>query len=269
LSESGYYSLDWKNQFSIQESCFDPIPLSESFPLLIDPLYTSLDIEPNPITTIQDDFFCGYGNEVGVWNELGVLFEPHRPALMLCNNGETGEEPKEERKAKRCREDKSFGSKMLTRKTISQYFYMPITQAAKELNVGLTVLKKRCRELGIRRWPHRKLMSLQTLIKNVQELGKEEGEGSEGKMREAIEILEKERRYIEEIPDMELEDKTRRLRQACFKANYKKRKLMGMMDSQSSSSAIACETGNIEEEDDEIKSLLCDSFSSSKMLLEF
>lgn len=57
---------------------------------------------------------------------------------------------------------------MLSRETISQYFYMPITQAAKELNVGLTLLKKRCRELGIRRWPHRKLMSLQTLINNVQ-----------------------------------------------------------------------------------------------------
>lgn len=56
----------------------------------------------------------------------------------------------------------------LSREVISQYFYMPITQAAKELNVGLTLLKKRCRELGIRRWPHRKLMSLQTLITNVQ-----------------------------------------------------------------------------------------------------
>lgn len=63
----------------------------------------------------------------------------------------------------------SYTSKMLlSRETISQYFYMPITQAAKELNVGLTLLKKRCRELGIQRWPHRKLMSLQTLINNVQ-----------------------------------------------------------------------------------------------------
>ena len=34
------------------------------------------------------------------------------------------------------------------------------------------------------------LMSLQTLIKNVQELVKEEGEESEAKLREAIEILE-------------------------------------------------------------------------------
>ena len=34
------------------------------------------------------------------------------------------------------------------------------------------------------------LMSLQTLIKNVQELTKEEGEESEAKLKEAIEILE-------------------------------------------------------------------------------
>ena len=36
----------------------------------------------------------------------------------------------------------------------------------------------------------RPLMSLQTLIKNVQELAKEEREESEAKLREAIEILE-------------------------------------------------------------------------------
>ena len=33
-------------------------------------------------------------------------------------------------------------------------------------------------------------MSLQTLIKNVEELAKKEGEESEAKLREAIEILE-------------------------------------------------------------------------------
>ena len=36
----------------------------------------------------------------------------------------------------------------------------------------------------------RLLMSLQTLIKNMQELAKKEGEESEAKLREAIEILE-------------------------------------------------------------------------------
>lgn len=51
---------------------------------------------------------------------------------------------------------------------IQRYFHVPITKAAKELRVGLTVLKKRCRELNIMRWPHRKLKSLQTLIHNVK-----------------------------------------------------------------------------------------------------
>ena len=56
----------------------------------------------------------------------------------------------------------------LTFELVSRYFSMPIKQAARELNVGLTVLKKRCRELGIPQWPHRKVKSLQTLIDNVQ-----------------------------------------------------------------------------------------------------
>ena len=49
---------------------------------------------------------------------------------------------------------------MLSKETIPQYFYMPITQAAKEPNMGLAPSKKRCRERGIRRWPRRKLISL-------------------------------------------------------------------------------------------------------------
>jgi hypothetical protein len=45
---------------------------------------------------------------------------------------------------------------------------MPIKQAVQELKVGVTVLKKRCRELGIARWPHCKVKSLNTLIDNIQ-----------------------------------------------------------------------------------------------------
>ncbi|PKA53339.1 Protein RKD4 [Apostasia shenzhenica] len=51
---------------------------------------------------------------------------------------------------------------------IRAYFDMPITRAATKMNVGLTVLKKRCRDLGISRWPHRKMKSLNTLIQNIQ-----------------------------------------------------------------------------------------------------
>lgn len=66
------------------------------------------------------------------------------------------------------RADRVRSERVLTFELVSQYFYMPITQAARELNVGLTVLKKKCRELGIPRWPHRKLKNLQTLINDVE-----------------------------------------------------------------------------------------------------
>lgn len=55
-----------------------------------------------------------------------------------------------------------------TRETISQYFYMPISLAAKQLNVSLTVFKKQCRQVGIERWPYPKLKSLQNMITHVQ-----------------------------------------------------------------------------------------------------
>ncbi|KAG9154744.1 hypothetical protein Leryth_014238 [Lithospermum erythrorhizon] len=171
------------------------------------------------------------------------------------------------------REERNSSSKHLSREIIAQYFYMPITQAAKQLNIGLTLLKKRCRELGIRRWPHRKLASLETLIKNVHELSKDEREGAEQKLREAIEILEREKKLMEELPDMQLMEKTKRLRQACFKANYKKRKVMSMKNSSSlpystitqASPNNGCDNGVIDSSVDgeEIQSLLSDCFSSS------
>ncbi|XP_008813317.2 protein RKD5-like isoform X2 [Phoenix dactylifera] len=44
-----------------------------------------------------------------------------------------------------------------------KYFNLPIIEASRNLNVGLTVLKRKCREFGIPRWPHRKMKSLDTL----------------------------------------------------------------------------------------------------------
>lgn len=51
-----------------------------------------------------------------------------------------------------------------------KYFDMPIVEASRRLNVGLTVLKKKCREFGIPRWPHRKIKSLDSLIHDLQVL---------------------------------------------------------------------------------------------------
>ncbi|KAL4557182.1 hypothetical protein LXL04_035354 [Taraxacum kok-saghyz] len=104
---------------------------------------------------------------------------------------------------------------LLELEEIEKYFEMPIVMAAKELNIGLTLLKKRCRDLNIKRWPHRKLKSLQSLIQNVKELG----------LEEEIEMLERQKRMMEKSPEIVFTEKTRKLRQACFKANYKKRRL--------------------------------------------
>ena len=75
------------------------------------------------------------------------------------------------------------------------------------------------------------------------------GDKDEGKVKEAIQTLEQEKKLMEEMPDLQLETRTKRLRQACFKANYKKRKLINNINydnnintSQSSSSSSATTT---------------------------
>ncbi|KAK4735595.1 hypothetical protein R3W88_009856 [Solanum pinnatisectum] len=222
------------------------------------------------------------GNEVRMLNEMsGELIGNGNQQVLLCDNINQQEIMANDRlheeiilteKEKDNIREEINSPRMLSRDAISKYFYMPITRAAKELNIGLTLLKKRCRDLGIRRWPHRKLMSLQTLIKNVKELEKVGGNGMEQKLKDVIKLLEKEKKKMEEIPDMELEEKTKRLRQACFKANYKRRRLMCMSELQASFGSYCTTTtpsaddnvanGDQDEEDDEeIKSLLADCFS--------
>ena len=56
----------------------------------------------------------------------------------------------------------------ISRETMSHYFHLPIDRAAKQLNIGLSVFKKQCREVGIQRWPYRKLKSLQKMISDFQ-----------------------------------------------------------------------------------------------------
>ncbi|TVU28504.1 hypothetical protein EJB05_20023, partial [Eragrostis curvula] len=116
--------------------------------------------------------------------------------------------------------------KALTFELVSRHFGMPINQAAKKLNVGLTVLKKRCRELGIPRWPHRKLKSLQMLIDNVQELGQETEQVDGQRTGRVVEMLEQTKKLIEERPEENLDKKTRELRQACYKMKFERKRLM-------------------------------------------
>lgn len=139
-------------------------------------LYTCPYFEIGYLKNVTADYdFYDIKKGLSGWNEVDAVFDSQK-VFLFGNNEESGtkKEMMEDGKVNDNRgiEERISGSssscRMLSRKTISQYFYMPISQAATELNVGITLLKKRCREVGIRRWPHRKLMSLQTLINNVQ-----------------------------------------------------------------------------------------------------
>ena len=77
---------------------------------------------------------------------------------------------------------------------ISQYFHLPISQAAKELKVCETLLKKICRVNGIKRWPHRKIRSIDTMINLLEfRLQSEKlSEKEKNRMRnEIVDLIEK------------------------------------------------------------------------------
>ncbi|KAK8954969.1 Protein RKD5 [Platanthera zijinensis] len=52
-------------------------------------------------------------------------------------------------------------------KDLSNYFHLPISEAAKELRICSTALKKICRKHGMPRWPHRKIKSIDRRISNL------------------------------------------------------------------------------------------------------
>ncbi|KAI3471226.1 hypothetical protein Pfo_027889 [Paulownia fortunei] len=164
-------------------------------------------VNPNPTTNIHNNHAVGQNENIGTRmydSSLPITSTHQREFSNLNNNMDV------------VKRNGRYKSSALQLEEIQKYFDLPITRAAKELNVGLTVLKKRCRELNIMRWPHRKIKSLKSLIHNVKELG----------LTNEIEMLEEHKRMVEKIPEMELTERTKKLRQACFKANYKKRRSM-------------------------------------------
>ena len=53
---------------------------------------------------------------------------------------------------------------------ICSLFAEPITMAATELGISESHLKRQCRKMGIKRWPQRKLKSLNERLQKLQEL---------------------------------------------------------------------------------------------------
>ncbi|KAI9165493.1 hypothetical protein LWI28_015115 [Acer negundo] len=80
--------------------------------------------------------------------------------------------------------------------------------------IGLTVLKKKCREFGIPRWPHRKIKSLDRLIHELQDIGQQQkdDEVAVAVLTKRQEKLKEERESIERKPFMEIQTDTKKFR---------------------------------------------------------
>ncbi|KAI4307096.1 hypothetical protein L6164_030320 [Bauhinia variegata] len=196
--------------------CFSEFPMLEDFgsnfasaEYNLPPLYEDLVIDQKPLSIISSSPpNANCESAANSFNELSMIVASGSSNSCKNEEREEGSRPSG-RKKKTC---------SLELGEIRNYFDVPITKAAKQLNVGLTLLKRRCRELNIMRWPHRKIKSLNSLINNVKEMG----------LTEEVAMLERHRMLVEKLPDMELTEETKRLRQACFKANYKRRKYLTM-----------------------------------------
>uniref|UniRef100_A0A7N0UIW0 RWP-RK domain-containing protein n=1 Tax=Kalanchoe fedtschenkoi TaxID=63787 RepID=A0A7N0UIW0_KALFE len=123
-------------------------------------------------------------------------------------------------------ESKRSESKVASRiqlEDLVQYFDLPIKEASKRLKVGLTVLKKKCREFGIPRWPHRKIKCLDGLIHTLEvEVERQLQDNKAVAMAVASkkQMLESEKGALKRKPFMELQSETKRLRQDVYKRRF-------------------------------------------------
>jgi hypothetical protein len=111
----------------------------------------------------------------------------------------------------------------ITREDLASCFHMPSEHACRRLGIGLTVLKRQCRKFGIKRWPFRKMKSLDRLITNVQ-AGITPGENGRVVLK-SVEELEAQKRAMEECAIEDLDEQTKRLQQAFSKASHKLRRM--------------------------------------------
>ena len=70
--------------------------------------------------------------------------------------------PVYERKIVKCTEKKYF-------EEFQNTFHLPLTDAAKHFGIRETAFKKRCRTLGISKWPYRQVNSLKHKVKKLED----------------------------------------------------------------------------------------------------
>uniref|UniRef100_A0A0D9W894 RWP-RK domain-containing protein n=1 Tax=Leersia perrieri TaxID=77586 RepID=A0A0D9W894_9ORYZ len=105
---------------------------------------------------------------------------------------------------------------------IAQHFHLPINEASRTLKVGVSILKKKCRQYNIPRWPHRKIKSLDSLIQDLEyvidddddtgdDVQQEKHKQTEEEKQKVIlaltrrkQMLENEKETIQQTPAMDL-----------------------------------------------------------------
>lgn len=115
------------------------------------------------------------------------------------------------------------------RDDLKKVWHLPIKEAARYLEVGVSSLKKLARHLGIERWPYRKLKSVERMVTTLGEWSRVEGYGPEQApyLQHAMRELENEWRVIYNDPNQDLSQRTKRLAQDIAKTVYKSRQVGG------------------------------------------
>ncbi|XP_048558747.1 protein RKD5-like isoform X1 [Triticum urartu] len=139
----------------------------------------------------------------------------------------------------------------ITLADIAPYFHLPIREASRALKIGVSILKQKCRQYGIPRWPHRKIKSLDSLISDLEfvmddtdgdvvqketrrQREKEREKEKEKEKQEAIQalakrkrLLESEKEIIQQKPALDLMAETKLFREDVFKRRYRAKRLPG------------------------------------------
>lgn len=93
-----------------------------------------------------------------------------------------------------------------------------VQEAARHLGIGLSVLKRVCREMGLVRWPFRKRQSINNVMQQTKTFL------AEDKQAEVLAALEGQLQTLTGTGET-FDTATKCYRQACFKLNHKINKL--------------------------------------------
>ncbi|GIL93197.1 hypothetical protein Vretifemale_20637, partial [Volvox reticuliferus] len=105
------------------------------------------------------------------------------------------------------------------REQIYSTFDLPVADAARVLGISATELKRRCRRLGISRWPQRKLQSLRRIVQAAET----DTSLTEDERKAVVELAARNRDEIMADPDAPLVDLLKTVRQTQYKQSFEKR----------------------------------------------